>query len=62
MNYYLDKISISDKQIKEIHIQIKILLTNIPSIYYTLASIILPEIVDVVHFKTPDRLLIFIEL
>ena len=59
INYYLDEISILDKKIKELLIQMKTPLISIPGISYTLASIILSEIGDITRFQTPAKLLAF---
>ena len=40
INYYLDEISILDKKIKELLIQMQTPLVSVPGISYTLASII----------------------
>ncbi|MGL5350488.1 MAG: IS110 family transposase [Cetobacterium sp.] len=59
INYYLDEISILDKKIKELLIQMKTPLVSIPRISYTLASIILSEVGEITRFQNPAKLLVF---
>ena len=59
INFYLDEIALLDSKIKELLIEMKTPLISIPGISYTLAGIILSEIVDIHRFKTPAKLLAF---
>ncbi|MGL5902331.1 MAG: IS110 family transposase [Cetobacterium sp.] len=62
INYYLDEISILDKKIKKLLIQMKTPLISILGISYTLATIILSEVRDITRFQILAKLLAFVGL